>query len=208
MLHEPVPISALQHYSYCPRQYALIHLEQVFEDNAYTLRGQAVHQRVDQPSDTTPLKGIRQVRSLQLFHEDLGLIGKADMVEFLADGTPYPVEYKHGPRRKRLHDDIQLAAQALCLEHMTGLPVPEGAVYHASSKKRRVVAIDAMLRQHVLVCLAGVRSVMQNQKLPPPATDNRCRNCSLVAVCEPSVFADYKRLQSLRAKLFTDLQPD
>lgn len=114
-----IPLSALQYWAYCPRQWALIHLEQVFEDNLYTQRGQAVHARVDQPGvELRP--GLRVERALPVWSERLGLIGKADVVEFLPDGTAYPVEYKHGSRNKKAAvaacDDLQLAAQALCLQ--------------------------------------------------------------------------------------------
>ena len=110
-----IPLSALQHYSYCPRQCALIHQEQTFTENVFTLRGQRVHERVDEP-DTRSEKGVRIEQALPLYCDRLGLSGKADIVEFLPDGTPRPVEYKHGPRRQKEHDDIQVAAQALCLE--------------------------------------------------------------------------------------------
>jgi CRISPR-associated protein Cas4 len=124
---DPIPVSALQHWCYCPRQCALIHVEQVFADNLHTLRGQAVHQQVDQPGVETRA-GVRVERALPVWSDRLGLIGKADIVEFEADGTPYPVEYKHGSRSKApwiaACDDLQLAAQALCLEEMSGKPVP------------------------------------------------------------------------------------
>jgi CRISPR-associated exonuclease Cas4 len=107
-----ISISALQHYSYCPRQCALIHQEQVFADNIHTARGHAVHKHVDEPGfESRP--NLRIERALPLYSTQLGLTGKADIVEFLSDGTPYPVEYKHGARRPKLHDDIQLAAQAI-----------------------------------------------------------------------------------------------
>ncbi len=132
---DPIPLSALQHWCYCPRQCALIHIEQVFEDNLFTQRGQALHKRVDDPGFEVR-DGLRIERALPLFSDTLGLVGKADVVEFLPDGTPYPVEYKHGSRNKRADiaacDDVQLAAQALCLEEMFGTPVPEGALYYAS----------------------------------------------------------------------------
>lgn len=116
---EPIALSALQHWHYCPRQCGLIHLEQVFDDNVHTLRGQAVHTKVDQPGVETA-KGVRIERALPLWHDALGLIGKSDVVEFLAAGVPYPVEYKHGNRNKAADiaacDDLQLAGQALCLD--------------------------------------------------------------------------------------------
>jgi CRISPR-associated protein Cas4 len=139
---DAVPLSALQHWAYCPRQCGLIHLEQAFDDNVHTLRGQAVHKRVDQPGVETA-KGVRTEHALPLWHDGLSLIGKADVVEFDKAGRPYPVEYKHGNRHKAADiaacDDLQLAAQALCLEAMTGFDVPEGAIY-----SRAALALDLM----------------------------------------------------------------
>ena len=105
----PIPLSALQHWAYCPRQCALIHLEQAFEENIFTLRGQAVHTKADQPG-VELRAGLRGERALPVFCDRLGLGGKPDVVEFLPDGTPYPVEYKHGSRNKKAgsHDRNRL----------------------------------------------------------------------------------------------------
>ena len=130
-----VMVSALEHWSYCPRQCALIHVEQTFDENLYTLRGRMLHERVDVP-EAEQREGVRIERALPLWSDRLGLVGKADVVEFHGD-APYPVEYKHGPRQHWGHDDLQLCAQALCLEDMTGQPVPAGAIYHHSSRRRR-----------------------------------------------------------------------
>lgn len=182
-----IPLSALQHYSYCPRQCALIHQEQTFTENIFTLRGQRVHERVDEP-DTRCEKGVRIEQALPLFCDRLGLSGKADIVEFLPDGTPRPVEYKHGPRRKKEHDDIQVAAQALCLEEMFGRQVPEGVVFHHSSRRRRVVPITPELRAKVERLAAEVRAMLECGRLPPPATDAAlCRGCSLKDACQPEL---------------------
>lgn len=201
---DPIPISALQHWSYCPRQCALIHLEQAFAENLHTLRGQAVHGRVDQPGFETR-SGYRLERALPLWSERLGLIGKADMVEFFPDGTPYPVEYKHGrlsrDKTRRQHDDLQLGAQALCLEEMTGHAVPEGAIFHASSKRRRVVPIDAELRAAVASAVAAVRAMLDAGQLPPPFVDDaRCKECSLIDLCQPQALGALR--QRTRAELF------
>lgn len=197
MNDDPVPISALQHWSYCPRQCALIHVEQAFAENVHTLRGQAVHARVDSP-EIDELPGRRVERAMPLWSEQFGLIGKADMVEFLPDGTPYPVEYKHGPRRKRLHDELQLAAQALCLEEMFSRPVVRGAIFHASSRRRREVAIDGDLRVATIAAIAAVRDLLASDRLPPPVNDARCRQCSLIGTCQPELadLADQWRDQS------------
>jgi CRISPR-associated exonuclease Cas4 len=168
---DPIPLSALQHWCYCPRQCALIHVEQVFADNLYTLRGQAAHRQTDQPG-VEVRAGLRVERALPVWSDRLGLIGKADVVEFEPDGTPFPVEYKVGSRAKApwiaACDDLQLAAQALCLEEMTGRSVPAGALYYAKSKRRRVVAIDAALRRRVEVAAVAVRALFDATVPPAP----------------------------------------
>ena len=189
---DPIALSALQHWCYCPRQCALIHIEQVFEDNLYTQRGQALHKRVDDPGFEVR-DGLRVERALPLFCDSLGLVGKADVVEFLPDGTPYPVEYKHGSRHKRADiaacDDIQLAAQALCLEEMFGKAVPEGALYYATSRRRRIVAVDADLRAKTEQVVGEVRRLLVASVLPPPLNDDHCRACSLRDLCQPEAVA-------------------
>ncbi len=205
---DPVPLSALQHWAYCPRQCGLIHLEQAFDDNVHTLRGQAVHKRVDQPGVETA-KGVRVEHALPLWHDALGLIGKSDVVEFLPGGRPYPVEYKHGNRHKAADiaacDDLQLAAQALCLEAMTQRAVPEGAIYYASSRLRRVVPIDSLVREQVQQVAEAVRGMLRSQQLPPPLTGSqatqRCRGCSLRERCQPEV-GQSALLQRARMALF------
>lgn len=189
----PIPLSALQHWAYCPRQCGLIYLEQAFDDNLHTLRGNAVHALVDRPGFEVR-RGLRVERALPLFSDRLGLVGKADTVEFEADGTPYPVEYKYGSRHKCAEigacDDLQLAAQALCLEEMTGHTVPEGALFYAKSKRRRVVAIDAAMLQRVVDAAVEVRAMLTTGRLPPPTADSRrCRACSLRDRCQPEELA-------------------
>ena len=199
---EPLALSALEHWSYCPRQCCLIHAEQAFEENVHTLRGQAVHARTDEAGVEAGYDGRRIARAVPLWCDRLGLVGKSDVVEFLADGTPYPVEYKHGKKREMLHDDIQLAAQALCLEEMTGKPVPLGAIYHATSHRRREVAITPALRQAVETCIAEVRTAMAAPTLPAPVNDKRCRECSLIDLCQPAPLAERQKLHALAARLF------
>lgn len=204
---DPIMISALQHYSYCPRQCALIHQEQVFDENVYTLRGRALHSRVDEP-DSQLEDGVRVERALPLYCERLGLIGKADVVEFHAGDVPYPVEYKHGPRRPKEHDDLQLAAQALCLEEMTGKKVMLGAIYHHGSRRRREVEITDALRKQVEETTAAVRALLQSGTLPPPVNDERCRHCSLNEICQPRMLSLSDKIRTLHDNLFDpDSQP-
>ena len=202
---DPIPLSALQHWCYCPRQCALIHVDQAFEENLYTLRGQALHKRVDDPGFEVR-DGLQVERVLLLFEDDLGLIGKADVVEFLPDGTSYPVEYKQGSRHKRADiaacDDVQLAAQTLCLETMFARPVPAGALYYATSRRRREVAIDAALRARVVEALHAVRQLLAAGTLPPPLNDEHCRACSLKDLCQPETLALIGDVAAAHAALF------
>jgi CRISPR-associated exonuclease Cas4 len=176
----------------------LIHLEQAFDDNIHTLRGQAVHNTVDTPGFEVRA-GLRVERALPLWSDALGLIGKADVVEFercsdRTTGAPYPVEYKHGSRHKAADiaacDDLQLAAQALCLEEMTGHPVLEGALYYATSRRRRVVPVTDGLRDLVRQTAAAVRNMLDSGQLPLPTQDvKRCASCSLRERCQPEALA-------------------
>jgi CRISPR-associated exonuclease Cas4 len=198
---EPIPLSALQHWAYCPRQCGLIHLEQAFADNIHTARGQAVHHLVDTPGYEIKA-GKRVERTLPLWSDRLNLIGKADLVEFHPDGRIYPVEFKHGAKRQKQHDDIQLAAQAMCLEDMLGRPVTHGAIFHASSHRRREVAITPALRALVVETANAIRAMLASGKLPPPVNDARCKECSLKEICQPEAIADRSRQRQQQRDLF------
>jgi CRISPR-associated exonuclease Cas4 len=180
-----VLISALEHWSYCPRQCGLIHVEQVYDENVVTLRVSRAHQRVDEALSTVE-NGKRVERALPVWSDALGLYGIADVVEFHADGAVFPIEYKHGPRKANRHDDLQLCAQALCLEEMLGVPVPRGAVYSIQSKRRRDVAFSAKLREETRRAVEDVRAMLKSGVLPPPVSDARCPPCSLVDACVPA----------------------
>ena len=183
---EPINISALNQYAYCPRRCALIYLDGEFTDNLHTQRGNAEHARVDTAAHTTNRAGARVEYALPIWNDRLGLIGKCDVVEFWPDGTIYPVEYKHGPKRAWLNDDLQLVGQAVCLEEMFERPILSGAVFHASSKRRREVSLDACLRKSLAECVDEVRTLIARACKPPPTPDvKRCRECSLRDVCQP-----------------------
>jgi len=194
-------LSALQHWSYCPRQCALIHLEQAFDENVHTMRGNAVHERVDTAGFET-FEGVRSERALPVWSDRLGLVCKCDVVEFHPDGRIYPVEYKHGKMREKNHDDIQLAAQAMCLEEMFGKPVTQGAIYHHTSRRRREVAITPELRWQVEEIVAAIRAMLASGKLPPPANDARCKECSLNEICQPQAMAASSSHTILEQSLF------
>jgi CRISPR-associated exonuclease Cas4 len=194
-----VPISAIEHYSYCPRQCALIHVEQTFDENQFTIRGRNAHERVDSGEDRST-RGVRGVRSIPLWSERLGLSGKADLVEF-RDGVPYPVEYKVGKRRGA-HADLQLCAQALCLEEMLGLDVPRGAVFHHAERRRYEVEFDAALRARTIEAVGAIRRQLRLQELPSAPNDARCPNCSLLNACLPAVIGEPARMRGLQDTLF------
>lgn len=196
---ELVPISALEHYSYCPRQCALIHREQTFDENLYTLRGRAVHERVDMAACETE-HGVRVEHSLPLWSASLGLVGKADAVEFRG-GAPYPVEYKHAIHSRR-HADLQLCAQAMCLEEMTGQPVAKGAVYEHSRRSRREVLFTPALREQVRGAVLEIRRILRSDPLPPVVADRRCARCSLLDSCLPRILGSPARLRALRGQLY------
>lgn len=182
---EPLPLSALQHYAYCPRQAALIHLDQVWDDNPFTRRGSLLHERVDE-GGSEATRGVRTERALPLFSRRLGLVGKADAVEYHDDGRIVPVEYKSGRRQRRRADEIQLCAQALCLEEMLHHPVPSGAIFYFASRRRREVELTADLRDATEAAVAALGSLLREGRLPAPARDGRCDNCSLLRLCLPN----------------------
>lgn len=198
---DPIPLSAINHWAYCPRRCCLIHLEAEFQDNVHTARGTAEHEHANTVHHETAA-GRRVETALPIWSGRLGLVGKCDVVEFLPGGSAYPVEYKHGARKRWLNDDLQLAAQALCLEEMTGKAVAAGAVYHASSHRRREVAITPALRQLVESTVAEIRASLAAGTLPPPVNDARCRECSLIDLCQPVALAAKDRQHRLAASLF------
>lgn len=182
-MDEPVLLSALQHFVFCPRQCALIHLEHEWSENAHTTRGQQTHERAHSGQNDAR-DGVTTLRALPLTSRQHGLAGVSDVVELHA-GRPIPVEYKSGRAKPRLADEVQLCAQALCLEEMFDATIPGGFIYHAGSHKRREVPFTPDLRAAVLAARDGVRDLLRDRVLPPPAADDRCRLCSLFDECEP-----------------------
>jgi CRISPR-associated exonuclease Cas4 len=187
-----LPLSGLQHLLFCERQCALIHVEQVWADNALTTQGELLHERVDLPAlEQRP--GVRIERAVPLRSDRLRLIGKADVVEFRAvpgepgRWQPFPVEYKRGKRKKWLHDEVQVCAQAMCLEEMVGVPVPRGALYYAASKRRREVAMDAALRDETTRAARRFHELVATGATPGAQLQRKCANCSLRDACLPEL---------------------
>lgn len=190
---DPFPLSALQHAVYCLRQAALIHIERAWADNRFTAEGHVLHAVADK-GGARKARGVRRVMALPLACKRLGFAGTADLVEFhpRPEGgeTPYPVEYKRGKPKLHRADEVQLCAQALCLEEMTGIDVPEGALFYAETKRRLVVPFDAELRRLTEETAAAFAEVFASGLTPPPTVHRaRCRACSLLDLCHPDAVA-------------------
>ena len=179
-----VPISAIEHYEYCARQCALIHVDGVWSDNQHTVRGKREHRRVDSGAHRRE-RGSLMLRSIPLWSEAHGLSGRADAVE-VSGGSVRPVEYKAGTRHGRAAD-LQVCAQALCLEEMLGLEVRHGYVWYGATRRRHRVDFTANLRNDVLVVIDSIRSQMTSGKLPTAPNDARCPECQLLHHCLPEV---------------------
>jgi CRISPR-associated exonuclease Cas4 len=180
-----VPVSALQHYLFCPRQCALIHVERIWQEDGATAEGRILHERVD-GGRPDRRRGVRSARGIALRSLAHGLVGKADVVEFSGVGAPpYPVEYKRGQPKAHRADEVQLCAQALCLEEMFGRPVPEGALFYARTKKRLTIAFDPALRALAAEIAAAVRAMIAERRTPPPHAMPGCKRCSLADRCRP-----------------------
>lgn len=179
-----IPLSALQHYLYCPRQCALIHVEQQWAENRQTAEGRLLHQRADQPQ-TERRHGVRTVTAMPLASLALGISGIADVVEFHGE-QPFPVEYKRGRAKAHRADEVQICAQALCLEDMLDRPVPEGALFYGKTRRRKVVVFDAALRSLTLDTITATRSLLHGQHTPMAQYQpRRCDACSLIELCQP-----------------------
>ena len=183
-----IPISALNQYMYCPRRAALIHIEGLWEENRFTVEGTILHERVHETDDERR-GGVRIVRGLRLRSLRVGLSGQADVVEFHrnADGgeTPFPVEYKRGRPKPNRMDEVQLCAQALCLEEMLGVAVTQGALFYGAPRRRHDVAIDASLRGETEALAARMHALFAAGTTPPPVYEKKCDNCSLCNQCMP-----------------------
>lgn len=180
-----VPVSALQHYLFCPRQCALIHVERIWAEDGATAEGRLLHERVD-GGKADRRNGVRTVRGLMLRSLSHGIAGKADAVEFHGE-APYPIEYKRGRPKAHRADEVQLCAQALCLEEMFGQPVPEGALFYGQTRKRQPVAFDEDLRALTIRIATETRAMIAQGRTPPPVAMPACRNCSLVEQCQPQL---------------------
>ncbi len=193
------PISALQHLVFCARQCALIHLEGAWADNPLTVEGTHLHERVDSPQRREVRGDVVIVRGLQLRSLQLGLVGRADVVELHRDQDGarvpdlpgqwrmFPVEYKRGKPKADHCDEVQLCAQALCLEEMLDTEIPQGALFYGARKRRHLVALDDRLRRVTATAVVSLHQLLDQGATPPAEHGARCRKCSLEEICLPAV---------------------
>ncbi|MBF8224140.1 CRISPR-associated protein Cas4 [Halomonas sp. 328] len=185
-----IPLSALQHMLFCPRQCALIHLEQQWAENRYTAEGRILHERADNLGHERR-RGIHTAMALPLASEELGLTGVADVVEFDESREPVvvrPIEYKRGRPKAHRADEVQLCAQALCLEEMLDVSIEQGALFYGKTRRRKVVVFDDELRALTRRVIADTRTLFDNNRTPPAVYEaKRCDHCSLIDACQPQV---------------------
>jgi CRISPR-associated exonuclease Cas4 len=187
-----IPLSALQHYIYCPRQFALIHIERLWAENRQTAEGRLLHDRADTPQ-IERRHGVRTVTAMPLSSAGLGIAGVADVVEFrVYEGAehPFPVEYKRGRPKAHHADEVQLCAQALCLEEMFSCRLDEGALFYGKTRRRQMVKFDDELRQLTLETIRAARNMIVEGCTPSASyLEKRCDSCSLIDLCQPKLLS-------------------
>jgi len=196
-----LPLSALQHLLFCERQCALIHIEQVWEENRLTAEGRILHERVHEV-DRESRKGVRIEFGMPLRSLRLGLIGMADVVEFhLCEGAspkrwrPFPVEYKRGRPKSKEFDKVQLCAQGMCLEEMLCVEVPCGALFYGKTRRRLDVAFDGDLRHNTEDAAMHLHKLIESGKTPKPVYMPKCKSCSLAQICLPKTIGQSRSVR-------------
>jgi CRISPR-associated exonuclease Cas4 len=199
-----IPLSAVQHVVFCERQCALIHVEQVWDENLFTAQGRLMHERVHE-RDCESRGNVKIERGLPLRSLRLGLIGKADVVEFhrTESGTwqPFPVEYKRGKPKPDDCDKVQLCAQAMCLEEMLGVNVQHGALYYGKTRHRLDVAFDHALRKETEKAASRAREVIWNGVTPKAVYTKKCKSCSLLDRCMPRLAREKRSVKIYLARM-------
>lgn len=192
-------LSGLQHFVFCRRQWALIHLEQQWEENLRTVDGEFFHERAHDEQLKESRGNLFTVRGLRIFSRELGVSGQCDVVEFRRsdkgiplnghDGKwePYPVEYKRGKRKTDLSDQLQLCAQAMCLEEMLCCSIMEGALFYGEERKRDKILLTDDLREQVRTTAEQMHDLYSKRYTPRVKTSKKCGACSLKEICLPKI---------------------
>lgn len=191
-------LSGIQHFAFCRRQWALIHIEQQWQENLLTFRGRELHERADDPFLAEARGTVVITRAMPIISRQLGLYGVADVVEFYQDEVgiaikgraglwrPHPVEYKLGQPKPDDRDQVQLCAQAICLEEMLGVSINAGALFYGRTRRRQQVDFDAALRERVFTLAAEMHELFQGGFTPPAEYSSACKSCSLIEICLPA----------------------
>ncbi len=203
-----IPLSALQHYLFCPRQCALIHLEQQWAENRYTAEGRILHERADRLGHERR-RGVHTAMALPLASQAHGLTGVADVVEFDESRQPAvvrPIEYKRGRPKAHRADEVQLCAQALCLEEMLNVEIEHGALFYGKTRRRKDVPFDDELRALTLEVIASTRALFDGNRTPPTVYEaKRCDRCSLLDACQPQVMGKQRSVSRWLARQLQSL---
>lgn len=199
MNDDPLMISGLQHFVFCRRQWALIHIEQQWQDNVRTIEGDLMHRRAHDERQIEKRGDLLIMRGLRVYSKKMNVTGICDVVEFRRDAQgvtlagydglwlPYPVEYKRGKPKSHDADELQLCAQAMCLEEMLLCEVPEGSLYYGEPHRRTRVAFDSAMRERVQALLAEMNQYMERGYTPRPQMSKGCNACSLKEICLPKL---------------------
>lgn len=213
---EMLMLSGIQHYMFCPRQWALIHIEQQWDDNSLTVEGNLIHRHVDNPFYRQKCGDIITLRAVPIASRSLGLYGITDIVELYPSNTienslrhsrypgywkPYPLEYKHGHSKTNGCDEVQLTAQVICLEEMYGITIDFASLYYADSKKKIEITIDEKLRNLTINLAEEMHTLFNNNSIPPAIMKPHCKNCSLVDICLPKL----NKKHTVRKYLYNNL---
>jgi CRISPR-associated exonuclease Cas4 len=180
-------LSILQHWLFCPRQAALILVEQQWTENQFTAEGRVLHEKADKPARQSR-KGVRTLTALPLRSEQLRIYGVADVVE-LCDGQPFPVEYKRGRPKKHRADEVQLCAQAICLEEAFDTTILAGALFYGQTRRRKDILFDHELRRLTYDVAEQAHGTLGSGLTPRPVYEPRkCDSCSMLSHCKPKIF--------------------
>ena len=189
-----IMISALQHYVYCPRQCGLIHVEDAWNENLFTTRGNIMHEKVDTDTYETR-RAVKTVRGLRIHSFNYGISGRCDVVEFTKSGKDQviiPVEYKSGEPKEDISDMVQLCAQVFCLEEMLNTTINTGAFFYEKIRRRNNIEINEKLRSQTKDIIFAVREIVNKKTVPKSEYSAKCRNCSLLDICQPKAMDGQK----------------
>lgn len=222
-----IMISALQHYVYCPRQCALIHVEDAWSENLFTVRGNILHEKVD--TDTYETRGaLKTIRGLRIHSFKYGIVGRCDVVEFRQRNKKrshselvseskgnetlnqvqgdemevLPVEFKSGKPKEDVSDKVQLCAQVFCLEEMLNTKISKAAFFYGKIRRRNIIDIDEELRRQTESIISSVREIVSKKIIPSAVYEAKCRNCSLINICQPKAM-NKRKLQNYMEGLYS-----